>query len=73
MVSVYITKQINLEGLMKIYEILGRKARGKVAVKLTSGWNPVTAFIPLNLPSGLAWAAALMNSFNLIEMKRGFR
>ncbi len=35
--SVYMTKEISADGLMKIYEVLGRKATGKVAVKISSG------------------------------------
>ncbi|MBW9173060.1 DUF362 domain-containing protein [Clostridium estertheticum] len=35
--SVYITKDISAEGLMAIYEALGHKAAGKVAVKISSG------------------------------------
>lgn len=34
---VYMTKDISAEGLMAIYEALGRKATGKVAVKISSG------------------------------------
>jgi len=34
---VYMTKDISAEGLMEIYEALGRKATGKVAVKISSG------------------------------------
>ena len=34
---VYMTSQINSNGLMNIYNALGRKARGKVAVKISSG------------------------------------
>jgi len=34
---VYMTKAISAEGLMAIYEALGRKAAGKAAVKLSSG------------------------------------
>jgi len=35
--SVYMTKDISAEGLMALYEELGRKATGKVAVKISSG------------------------------------
>jgi uncharacterized Fe-S center protein len=34
---VYMTKDISSEGLMAIYEVLGRKAAGKTAVKISSG------------------------------------
>ncbi len=34
---VYMTEEISSEGLMAIYESLGRKATGKVAVKISSG------------------------------------
>ncbi|HML20356.1 MAG TPA: DUF362 domain-containing protein [Aggregatilinea sp.] len=34
---VYMTEDISPEGLMQIYEALGRKAKGKVAVKISSG------------------------------------
>jgi uncharacterized Fe-S center protein len=35
--TVYMTKNISADGLMQIYEALGRKATGNVAVKLRSG------------------------------------
>jgi hypothetical protein len=35
--KVYMFKEINSENLVKIYEALGRKATGKVAVKLSTG------------------------------------
>ncbi len=35
--KVYMTNNINAEGLMKVYEALGKKASGKVAVKISSG------------------------------------
>ena len=35
--TVYMTEDISTDGLMKIYEALGRKAKGKVAVKIHSG------------------------------------
>ena len=35
--KVYFYKEINSENLVKIYEALGRKAKGKVAVKLSTG------------------------------------
>jgi hypothetical protein len=35
--AVYMTEDISAEGLMAIYEALGRKASGKVAVKISSG------------------------------------
>ena len=37
MATVYMTKDISAEGLMRIYGALGRKATGNVAVKLHSG------------------------------------
>jgi uncharacterized Fe-S center protein len=37
MTTVYMTKNINSDGLMKAYHALGRKASGKVAVKISSG------------------------------------
>ncbi len=37
MATVYKTTNINAAGLMKIYQALGRKANGKVAVKISSG------------------------------------
>ena len=37
MPRVYMTKQIDPEGLINIYNALGSKARGKVAVKISSG------------------------------------
>jgi hypothetical protein len=37
MSTVYMTKDISPEGLMKAYEALGRKAVGRVAVKISSG------------------------------------
>ncbi len=35
--KVYLIKEITPENLVKIYEVLGRKAEGKVAVKLSTG------------------------------------
>ena len=35
--TVYITSDISPEGLLAVYEALGRKATGKVAVKLSTG------------------------------------
>ena len=35
--KVYMIKEISSESLMKVYEALGRKATGKVAVKLSTG------------------------------------
>ncbi len=35
--TVYFVREINSENLMKIYNALGRKARGRVAVKLSTG------------------------------------
>ena len=35
--KVYFIKEINSENLVKVYEALGRKAEGKVAVKLSTG------------------------------------
>lgn len=35
--KVYFIKEINSENLLKVYEALGRKAEGKVAVKLSTG------------------------------------
>lgn len=35
--KVYFIKEINPENLVKVYEALGRKAEGKVAVKLSTG------------------------------------
>ena len=35
--KVYFTKDISQEGLLKIYEVLGAKLKGKVAVKISSG------------------------------------
>lgn len=35
--KVYMIKEISPENLMKVYEALGRKATGKVAVKLSTG------------------------------------
>ena len=35
--KVYFIKEINSQNLLKIYEALGRKAEGKVAVKLSTG------------------------------------
>ena len=35
--AVYMTADISADGLMKIYDALGRKAEGKVAVKISSG------------------------------------
>ena len=35
--KVYMLKEINSENLVKIYQALGREAKGKVAVKLSTG------------------------------------
>jgi uncharacterized Fe-S center protein len=35
--KVFITKEITSNGLMAVYEALGRKATGKVAVKISTG------------------------------------
>ena len=35
--KVYMFEEINSENLVKIYEVLGREASGKVAVKLSTG------------------------------------
>lgn len=35
--KVYFTKNINAQSLVKIYEALGRKAKGRVAVKISTG------------------------------------
>jgi uncharacterized Fe-S center protein len=37
MTTVYLTKKVNAEGLLKIYKALGRNANGRVAVKISSG------------------------------------
>lgn len=37
MATVYMTNNISPDGLMKIYNVLGRRAKGKVAVKISSG------------------------------------
>ena len=37
MTIVYMTTNISADGLMKIYEALGRIANGRVAVKISSG------------------------------------
>jgi len=42
--SVYMTKDISAEGLMAIYEELGRKATGKVAVKISRGGTRMSSF-----------------------------
>ena len=34
---VYVTRQITPSSLVKIYEALGRKAKGRVAVKISTG------------------------------------
>ena len=35
--KVYFTKDISPEGLVKVYQALGRKAKGRVAVKISTG------------------------------------
>ncbi len=37
MATVYMTKKISSDGLMKMYKALGKQAQGKVAVKISSG------------------------------------
>lgn len=43
--KVYLTRQITPEALLKIYKALGVKARGRVAVKMSTGEgsNPTTS------------------------------
>lgn len=46
--KVYMIKEITPENLVKIYEALGRKATGKVAVKLSyrgTGWTQLSAAV----------------------------
>ena len=35
--TVYFTKEINSNGLMKAYHALGKKLNGKVAIKISTG------------------------------------
>ena len=43
--AVYFTKNITPEGLIAVYEALGRKAEGKVAVKIASGEPPSSNYL----------------------------
>ena len=47
--TVFFTKKITPEGLMEIYNKLGRKAEGKVAVKLSTGEAGNTHYLSPNL------------------------
>ena len=47
--TVFFTKEINPEGLMAIYNKLGREAEGKVAVKLSTGEAGNTHYLSPNL------------------------
>lgn len=51
--KVYMTKKITPEGLMNIYNALGRKATGKVAIKLTVGEPGDTYYLNPNLIKNL--------------------
>lgn len=51
--TVYITSDISPEGLMAVYEALGREATGKVAVKLSTGEPGGHNFLQPSLIKGL--------------------
>lgn len=51
--KVYFTKEITPENLVKIYEALGRKAEGKVAVKLSTGEPGNNNYLQPSLIKGL--------------------
>lgn len=42
---VYVTREITPEALVKIYEALGRKAEGRVAVKISTGESSKTGYL----------------------------
>lgn len=42
---VYVTRQITPESLVKIYQALGRKAEGRVAVKISTGESQKTGYL----------------------------
>lgn len=43
--KVYVTRDISPESLVKIYKALGRKAKGKVAVKISTGESEKTGYL----------------------------
>lgn len=43
--KVYVTRDLSPEALVKIYKALGRKAKGKVAVKISTGESEKTGFL----------------------------
>jgi len=43
--KVYVTRDITPEGLVKVYEALGRKAKGNVAVKISTGESEKTGYL----------------------------
>ena len=51
--KVYMTKAINPSGLQKVYEALGRKATGKVAVKISTGEPGGNYYLSPDLIKGL--------------------
>ena len=53
--KVYLIKEITPENLVKIYEALGRKAEGKVAVKLSTGEPGGHNFLQPTLIAPLVW------------------
>lgn len=51
--KVYFTKDISAEGLVKIYKALGRKAKGRVAVKISTGEDGGNNYLKPELIKGL--------------------
>ena len=43
--KVYVTRDISAESLVKIYKALGRKAKGRVAVKISTGESEKTGYL----------------------------
>ncbi|MCQ2279027.1 MAG: DUF362 domain-containing protein [Bacteroidales bacterium] len=43
--TVYVTRDISPEGLLRIYKALGRKAEGRVAVKISTGESQATGYL----------------------------
>ena len=51
--KVYVTRDISPESLIKIYEALGRKAEGRVAVKVSTGEAGNPNYLQPSLIGGL--------------------
>ena len=58
--KVYFTREITPESLVKMYKILGREAKGKVAVKISTGEPGGNHYLKPHLSKTLlSWSMAL--------------